>query len=52
MLSKSFIGDSLFRLVKNAAGVGVDEDVFALGFKSFVEVGLAVQLGVGRHLGD
>ena len=41
--------DLLLGLVKDVAGVGVDQDVFALGSDRLVEIGLAVELGVGRH---
>ena len=40
----------LLSLVEDGAGVGVDQDVFALGLESLVEVGLAVELGVARHV--
>ena len=44
------MANSLLGLVQDGARVGVDEDVFVLGSKSLVEVGLAVELDVGRHV--
>jgi hypothetical protein len=40
----------LLGLVKYLVGVCVDQNIFALRGDGLVEVGLAVELGMGRHV--